>query len=55
MHAVVRMYSGAGGKKLIDLLEESKKEVEALIRPAKGFVSCNRDPHCRRRCLGDGL
>ena len=39
MHAVVRMYSGAGSKKLIDLLEERKKEVEALIRPVKGFVS----------------
>jgi proline dehydrogenase len=39
MHAVVRMYSGAGGKKLIDLLEERKKEVEELIRPVKGFVS----------------
>jgi hypothetical protein len=33
------MYSGAGGKKLIDVLEERKKEVEALIRPVKGFVS----------------
>ena len=39
MHAVVRMYSGAGGKKLIDLLEQRKSEVEALIRPVKGFVS----------------
>ena len=39
MHAVIRMYSGAGGKKLIDVLEERKKEVEALIRPVKGFVS----------------
>ena len=39
MHAVVRVYSGAGGKKLIDVLEERKKEVEALIRPVKGFVS----------------
>ena len=39
MHAVVRMYAGAGGKKLIDVLEERKKEVEALIRPVKGFVS----------------
>jgi hypothetical protein len=39
MHAVVRMYSGAGGKKLIDVLDERKKEVEALIRPVKGFVS----------------
>jgi hypothetical protein len=35
----VRVYSGAGGKKLIDLLEERKKEVEDLIRPVKGFVS----------------
>jgi hypothetical protein len=33
------MYSGAGGKKLIDLLEARKNEVEALIRPVKGFVS----------------
>lgn len=39
MHAVVRVYSGAGGKKLIDVLDERKKEVEALIRPVKGFVS----------------
>jgi len=39
MHAVVRMYSGAGGKTLIDVLEERKKEVEDLIRPVKGFVS----------------
>ena len=39
MHGVVRMYAGAGGKKLIDVLEERKKEVEALIRPVKGFVS----------------
>jgi hypothetical protein len=39
MHAVIRIYSGAGGKKLIDLLEQRKGEVEALIRPVKGFVS----------------
>ena len=39
MHAVIRMYAGAGGTKLIDLLEERKTEVEALIRPVKGFVS----------------
>jgi hypothetical protein len=39
MYAVVRMYSGDGGKKLIDLLEARKSEVEALIRPVKGFVS----------------
>jgi hypothetical protein len=39
MHAVIRMYSGAGGKQLIDLLQERKNEVEALIRPVQGFVS----------------
>lgn len=39
MYAVVRMYSGDGGKKLIDLLEARKSEVEALIRPVEGFVS----------------
>ena len=39
MHAVIRMYSGAGGTKLIDLLQERKNEVEALIRSVQGFVS----------------
>ena len=39
MYAVVRMYSGDGGKKLIDLLEARKSEVEALIRSVKGFVT----------------
>ena len=39
MHAVVRVYSGDGGKKLFDVLGERKSEVEALIRPVKGFVS----------------
>ena len=39
MHAVVRMFSGSGAKKLLDLLETRKKEVEGLIRPVKGFVS----------------
>lgn len=39
MHAVLRMYSGAGARKLVDLLEERKKEVEGLIRAVKGFVS----------------
>jgi hypothetical protein len=28
-----------GGKQLIDLLQERKNEVEALIRPVQGFVS----------------
>jgi hypothetical protein len=35
MHAVIR----TGAKKLLDLLEERKKEVEGIIRPVKGFVS----------------
>jgi hypothetical protein len=39
MHAIIRTYSGAGAKKLFDLLEQRKGEVEALIRPVKGFVS----------------
>jgi hypothetical protein len=39
MHAVIRVYSGAGGTKLIDLLQERKNEVEALIRSVQGFVS----------------
>jgi hypothetical protein len=44
MHAVIRMYSGAGGTKLIDLLQERKNEVEALIRSVQGFVSYSLEP-----------
>ena len=39
MHAVIRMYSGPSAKKLLDLIEERKSEVESLIRRIKGFVS----------------
>jgi hypothetical protein len=39
MHAVIRTYSGPAATKLFDLLADRKKEVEALIRPVKGFVS----------------
>ena len=39
MHAVIRNYSGPAAKKLFDLLEERKREVEGIIRPVKGFVS----------------
>ena len=39
MHAVIRNYSGKGAKKLIDIVEKNKAEVEKLIRPIKGFVS----------------
>ena len=39
MHAVIRTFSGSGATKLLDLLEGRKSEVEALIRPVKGFVN----------------
>jgi len=39
MHAVIRNYSGPAAKKLLDLLQERKSEVEGLIRPIKGFLS----------------
>jgi len=39
MHAVVRTYSGAGAKKLADVLEEHKKDVEKVMHPVKGFTS----------------
>jgi hypothetical protein len=39
MHAVIRNYSGPAAKKLLDLIDERKSEVESLIRPIKGFVS----------------
>jgi hypothetical protein len=39
MHAIIRTFSGAGAKKLVDLLEGRRNEVEGLIRPVKGFVS----------------
>jgi hypothetical protein len=39
MHAVIRTYSGPAAKRLFDLLEERKRDVESIIRPVKGFVS----------------
>ena len=39
MYAVVRTYSGKGAKDLFDVLEKRKTDVEAVIRPVKGFVS----------------
>ena len=39
MHAVVRSYSGAGAKELIDLLDQNKAEVERLIRAVPGYVA----------------
>jgi hypothetical protein len=39
MYAVVRNYSGAGAKKLFDLLEQRKADVEAVIRKVPGLMS----------------
>lgn len=39
MHAVVRSYSGGGGKELFDLLATRKADVEALMRKITGFVA----------------
>lgn len=39
MYAVVRNYSGVGGKELFDLLEERKSDVEIRLREVEGFVS----------------
>ncbi len=38
MHAVVRVYSGSGAKKLFGMLEERIGEIESLIRAVPGFV-----------------
>jgi hypothetical protein len=39
MYAVVRNYSGAGAKKLFDVLEQRKAEVEAVLREVPGLTS----------------
>ena len=39
MYAVVRTYSGKGGKELFDVLEERKADVESVMRQVKGFMS----------------
>ena len=39
MHAVIRTYSGAGGKQLFEVLEQRKADVEALIRKVPGLIS----------------
>ena len=39
MHTVIRNYSGKGAKDLAGLLAKHKADVEALLRPVKGFVS----------------
>lgn len=39
MHAVVRSYSGAGAKELMDVLEERKAEIESIVRAVTGFVA----------------
>lgn len=39
MHAVIRTYVNAASKKLFDVLEERKGDVEAAIRKVPGLVS----------------
>jgi len=39
MYAVVRTYSGAGASRLFDVLEERKRDVEAVIREVPGLTS----------------
>ena len=39
MFAVVRTYTGAGAQKLFALLEERKRDVEAVIREVPGLKS----------------
>jgi len=43
MHAVIRTFSGAGAKKLVDLLEGRKSEIESLIRPMVGGLTPRSD------------
>ena len=50
MHSVVRTYSGKGSKKLIDLIEQNKAEVEGLLRGIKGF-----DSYCLVRTTRGGF
>lgn len=39
MHAVVRNYTGPGARKLFDVLQERRADVEAVIRTVPGLVS----------------
>jgi len=39
MHAVVRNYSGAGAKRLFDVLEQRKADVETTLRKVHGLLS----------------
>jgi hypothetical protein len=39
MHAVVRTYSGAKAKQLLDLFHERKSEVESVLKKVPGLVS----------------
>ncbi|MGX5803713.1 hypothetical protein ACWGS9_21055 [Bradyrhizobium sp. Arg314] len=38
MHAVVRTFNGPGAKKLFDLLDAKKGDLEPLLRGVKGFA-----------------
>ena len=39
MYAVVRSYSGKGGKELFEVIEKNKADVEKTMRSVKGLVS----------------
>lgn len=39
MYAVVRTYTGAGATRLFDVLEQRKRDVEAVIREVPGLKS----------------
>lgn len=39
MHAVIRTYSGANAKQLLDFLEKNKPEIERELRKVKGLTS----------------
>ena len=39
MHAVIRTYVNAGSKKLFDVLEERKADVETALRAVPGLAS----------------
>src|SRR5215510_10258563 len=62
MYGAVRSYSGEGAKKLADLLEERKAEVEKLIRGVPGLISwglmrtpqgCNTFTLCKDKAGAD--
>lgn len=39
MHAVIRTYSGSGASELFDRLEQSKSDVDGVMRSIQGFIA----------------